>query len=79
MGVGFISSFAVAIFGGTAPYINAWLGANNLIWVFNAYMAVLGIVAFIGALLIRETAGMDLNDIPLPGDPVNATPARRGV
>jgi len=73
MGVGFMSSFAVAIFGGTAPYINAWLGANDLIWVFNAYVAVLGIVAFIGALLIRETAGMDMNDIPLPGDPAAAT------
>ena len=30
MGVGFISSLSVAIFGGTAPYINTWLGAQGI-------------------------------------------------
>ena len=68
MGVGFISSLSVAIFGGTAPYINAWLGAQGLDWVYTAYVGALGLMAFAGAFLIKETAGMDLNDIRLPGE-----------
>ncbi|MFQ6686111.1 MFS transporter [Bordetella pertussis] len=79
MGVGFISSLSVAIFGGTAPYINAWLGAHDLGWVYTAYVAALGVMAFIGAFLIRETAGLDLNDIPLPGEPDNAAVSRRAA
>ncbi|ARP79284.1 MFS transporter [Bordetella genomosp. 6] len=79
MGVGFISSLSVAIFGGTAPYINAWLGAHDLGWVYTAYVAALGVMAFIGAFLIRETAGMDLNDIPLPGEPDHAAAPRRAA
>ena len=39
MGVGFISSLSVAIFGGTAPYINTWLGAQGLGWVYTVMWA----------------------------------------
>jgi MHS family alpha-ketoglutarate permease-like MFS transporter len=68
MGVGLISSLSVAIFGGTAPYLNAWLSSLSLQWVYSAYVIALGIVAMIGAVLIKETACLDLNEIPLPGN-----------
>jgi MHS family alpha-ketoglutarate permease-like MFS transporter len=69
MGVGFISSLSVAIFGGTAPYINTWLTSHGMEWAYTAYVATLGLIAFAGGMLIRETAGRDLNDIPMPGEP----------
>lgn len=72
MGVGFISSLSVAVFGGTAPYINTWLGAHGLEWVYTVYVGALGLMAFAGGLLIKETAGMELNDIHLPGEPANS-------
>ena len=77
MGVGFISSLSVAIFGGTAPYINTWLGAHGLDWVYTAYVGALGLMAFVGGFLIKETAGMDLNDIGLPGQPRQDLAAKR--
>ncbi|CAB3720587.1 Alpha-ketoglutarate permease [Achromobacter denitrificans] len=77
MGVGFISSLSVAIFGGTAPYINTWLGAHGLDWVYTAYVGALGLMAFVGGFLIKETAGMNLNDIGLPGQPRQDLAAKR--
>lgn len=65
-GVGFISSLSVAIFGGTAPYLNTWLHTIGLGHVYLGYVMLLGLVACIASLLIRETAGADLNDITVP-------------
>lgn len=63
LGVGFLSSLSVAIFGGTAPYLNTWLSANGLSWVFSVYIMCLGALAVIAALMIRETRGVPLNAI----------------
>lgn len=71
MGVGLVSSLSVAIFGGTAPYLNTWLTTHDLGWVYSAYIVVLGLMSFAAGLLIRETAHMDLNDILLPGQNVS--------
>ena len=79
MGVGFISSLSVAIFGGTAPYINTWLGAQGLGWVCTAYVGALGLMAFAGGFLIKETAGVDLNAIRLPGEPTRESVAKRAA
>ncbi|WZB63707.1 hypothetical protein WJ970_13880 [Achromobacter xylosoxidans] len=79
MGVGFISSLSVAIFGGTAPYINTWLGAQGLGWVYTAYVGALGLMAFAGGFLIKETAGVDLNAIRLPGEPTRESVAKRAA
>lgn len=62
-GVGFLSSLSVAIFGGTAPYLNTWLGSIGLSWVFSAWVAFLGLLAVVAALVIRETARVPLEDI----------------
>jgi MHS family alpha-ketoglutarate permease-like MFS transporter len=62
-GVGFVSSVSVAIFGGTAPYLNAYLsdiGQQNL---YHYYVMFLGFVAIAAGLIIRETAGVDLAEI----------------
>lgn len=63
LGVGFLSSFSVAIFGGTAPYLNAWLTSIGLSWVFSVYIMVLGVLAIIAAVMIRETRGVPLSEI----------------
>jgi MHS family alpha-ketoglutarate permease-like MFS transporter len=63
LGVGFLSSLSVAIFGGTAPYLNTWLGSIGLSWVFSVYIMFLGLLAVIAAMMIRETKGVPLNEI----------------
>lgn len=63
LGVGFLSSLSVAIFGGTAPYLNTWLGSIGLSWVFSVYIMFLGLLAVIAAMMIRETKGIPLNEI----------------
>ena len=72
------SSLSVAIFGGTAPYINTWLGAQGLGWP-TAYVGALGLMAFAGGFLIKETAGVDLNAIRLPGEPTRESVAKRAA
>ncbi|WP_052763967.1 MFS transporter [Microvirga massiliensis] len=63
LGVGFLSSLSVAIFGGTAPYLNTWLSSIGLSWVFSVYIMFLGLLAVIAAMMIRETKGVPLNEI----------------
>ena len=63
LGVGFLSSLSVAIFGGTAPYLNTWLNSIGMSWVFSAYIMFLGLLAVIAAMMIRETKGVPLNEI----------------
>ncbi len=65
-GVGFVSSLSVAIFGGTAPYLNTWLNTIGMGHIYLGYVMVLGFVACVASMMIRETAGVDLNDITVP-------------
>lgn len=58
--VGMVTSLSVAIFGGTGPYLNTWLQSIGQGWIFNLYMALLGVICICGSILIRETKGMDL-------------------
>ncbi len=62
-GVGFVSSLSVALFGGTAPYLNTYLTDLGYASAYSIYVMVLGGLAIIAGLLIRETVGMDLADI----------------
>ena len=78
MGVGFISSLSVAIFGGTAPYINTWLGAQGLGWV-HGLCGRAGADGLRGRLPDQETAGVDLNAIRLPGEPTRESVAKRAA
>ncbi len=65
-GIGFVTSFSVAIFGGTAPYLNTWLNSTGYGYIYLGYVMVLGLIACIASMMIRETAGVDLNDITVP-------------
>ena len=60
VGVGVITSLSVAIFGGTAPYLNTWLKSLNLTWVFQAYLIVLALITIAAALRMPETKDLDL-------------------
>ncbi len=66
-GVGLVSSLSVAIFGGTAPYLNAYLSGSGQHHVYLIYVMVLGLLAVVAGFLIRETKGVDLADIRADG------------
>lgn len=61
--VGFVVSLSVAVFGGTAPYLNTWLNSIDKGWLFNAWIMLLGVMVVTGSFVIRETKGMDLRDL----------------
>ncbi len=61
--VGWITSTAAALFGGTAPYLYAWLNAHGMGWVYDVYLVALGLLSFLGGYIIKETAAMPLEDI----------------
>jgi MHS family alpha-ketoglutarate permease-like MFS transporter len=56
-GIGLPYALAVAIFGGTAPYITTWMngaGLGGFIWVYCAVAAAIGLVVY---LTMPETKG----------------------
>lgn len=64
-GVGFAYSISVALFGGTAPYLNQLFVGLDMTWVFSLYVMLLCAVTFVSALFFRETKGADLNKLKL--------------
>jgi len=66
-GVGFVHSVSAAVFGGTAPYLNAYLTGIGLEHIYSYYVMSLGLVAVCAGFLIRETARVDLSDIGVGG------------
>jgi MFS transporter, MHS family, alpha-ketoglutarate permease len=59
-GIGLPYALAVAIFGGTAPYVTTWLNANHfsdLVWVYVAVAGVIGVAVY---LTMPETKGKEL-------------------
>lgn len=60
-GIGLPYALAVAIFGGTAPYLTTWMNANGLgqfVWLYCAAAAAIGVVVY---LTMPETKGKDLD------------------
>lgn len=66
--VGVWSSVGAALTGGTAPYLNTWLTGQGLEWVFSVYIIALAVVTLITLRFIPETAGVPMDEIPMPGD-----------
>ncbi|QBJ96822.1 MFS transporter [Rhodococcus sp. ABRD24] len=62
-GVGLVTSLSVALFGGTAPYLNTWLTSIDKAWIYSAYVMALGLLAVGAASIIKETARMPLHQI----------------
>ena len=59
-GIGLPYALAVAVFGGTAPYITTWMSANGLggyVWLYVAAAALVGVVVY---ALMPETKGRQL-------------------
>ena len=56
-------SIGVAVFGGTAPYLNSWLSGSDRGWVFNIYVITIVLVAAAVVATWRETKGIDLRDV----------------
>lgn len=60
-GIGLPYALAVAMFGGTAPYITTWMSTNGLgewVWVYAAGAAAIGLVVY---LTMPETKGKALD------------------
>jgi MFS transporter, MHS family, alpha-ketoglutarate permease len=61
-GIGFAYSMAVALFGGTAPYLNQLFNSMNASWMSSVYIMLLCVATGIAALRMKETKGIDLKD-----------------
>jgi len=62
-GIGFAYSVSVAVFGGTAPYLNQLLISKDMGWAFNVYIIALALATGISALFLKETRGIALHDV----------------
>ena len=67
--VGIWTSVAAAATGGTAPYLNTWLTLNDKSWIFSAYIIGLAVITLVALRWVPETAGLEMDEIPLPGEP----------
>lgn len=54
---------AVALFGGTAPYLNTWFVSNGNGWMFNVYMIAICLASAFVVWRWKETKGLDLRTI----------------
>ncbi|WP_159736582.1 MFS transporter [Arthrobacter sp. 9V] len=61
--LGFFISLSVAIFGGTAPYLNSLLYSVDAGWIFNSYVILMCLIGIGVVATWRETKGMDLRDV----------------
>jgi MHS family alpha-ketoglutarate permease-like MFS transporter len=63
VGVGVPYSICVALFGGTAPYLQTlFTDVVKQPWMFNAYAVVLMVVSILVVMTLPETKGKDLSD-----------------
>lgn len=61
VGVGVPYSIAVAIFGGTAPYLQTWLGETLGHSWFTGYVVVMLLISVVAIVSAPETKGRDLH------------------
>ncbi|MET0900191.1 MAG: MFS transporter [Mycobacterium sp.] len=61
--IGFAYSFSVAVFGGTAPYLNQLFLGFDLGWVFGVYIMVLAALTGVACFFMKETKGVRLEDV----------------
>ncbi|MCC9195288.1 MFS transporter [Arthrobacter sp. zg-Y820] len=60
--IGFAYSISVAVFGGTAPYLNALLIELGVGWLSSVYIMFLCACTAVAVWLMPETKGIDLKD-----------------
>ncbi|WPU11072.1 MFS transporter [Pseudarthrobacter oxydans] len=62
-GIGFAYSLGVALFGGTAPYLNQLFVGWGLGWIFSIYIILLCVCTLVATLTMKETRGIDLREL----------------
>lgn len=75
VGVGFSYALATAIFGGTVPALQAWIGQSWGPQAFGLYVTLAALISTAVALTIRETRGADLSEHPAAAPTTNEVPA----
>lgn len=62
-GIGFAYSLSVAVFGGSAPYLNAMLIERDLGWLVNGYIIGLCVCTIVATLIMKETRAANLHEV----------------
>ncbi|WP_152345764.1 MFS transporter [Brevibacterium sp. CFH 10365] len=62
-GIGFAYSVSVAVFGGTAPYLNGLFNSLDLSWLSSGWVVLLCLATIVAVVKLSETKGKDLNAI----------------
>lgn len=62
-GIGFAYSLSVAVFGGSAPYLNAQFIEWDLSWMISAYIIALCVCTMVATAFMKETRGHDLHRV----------------
>ena len=62
-GIGFAYSLSVAVFGGSAPYLNAQFIEWDLYWLISAYIIFLCVCTVVATAIMKETRGHDLHRV----------------
>lgn len=62
-GIGFAYSVSVAVFGGTAPYLNGLFNSLDLSWLSSGWVILLCLGTVAAMVLLPETKGKDLAEI----------------
>jgi MHS family alpha-ketoglutarate permease-like MFS transporter len=55
-------AIAVAVFGGTAPYLQTFFSSLGAGWLFSVYAIVLLVISAGVVVSLKESKGMDLHD-----------------
>lgn len=61
--IGLAYSISVAVFGGSAPYLNQLFISIDISWLSSFYIIVLCVVTLFAVRLLPETRGIDLNKV----------------
>ncbi|PXA76711.1 MFS transporter [Auritidibacter sp. NML100628] len=61
--IGLAYSISVAVFGGSAPYLNQLFISIDMSWLSSFYIIVLCVVTLFAVRLLPETRGIDLNKV----------------
>lgn len=62
-GIGFAYSLSVAVFGGSAPYLNAQFIEWDVYWLISAYIIALCVCTIIATAFMKESKGSDLHTV----------------
>ena len=62
-GIGFAYSISVAVFGGTAPYLNGLFNSLGLPWLSSGWVILLCGCTIAAVALLPETKGADLAEV----------------